>query len=382
MKAYRYLILGAVLCLFSCKKETQSMDALSAVREQTKEFYQNQIQFMNEQIEDEGENAYYYYTRSRLYEADKKTELALQDVDKAILLDTSDGRYHYQRARILYQRGQLNEAVEAAQKADGFGFQEPNLYSLMGRCYAAQEDYINALEYLKRAMEIIPGDAETLYSIGTVYNARKDTTQAVKYFKESYAKKADYVKPYLELIKLYNERRLATKALYIAEKATKNCSPDVKLYTEIGKSLELSNQTDSAVYWYTEALRLDNTYWDLAKKLGEYYRKRKQPQVAVEFYKGVVKAHPFQKEAYFQLGYTYEFWYKNLNDAKAMYQKALDVDSLYTEGKVGLARVEKAIRWKEYLRNNPEVLEQQRKEKEAKEQEERLRKRLGLPLRD
>ncbi|MEH0157962.1 tetratricopeptide repeat protein [Limibacter armeniacum] len=380
---YTKLIILAFLVLISCKKEKQDMDALINLREQTDEFYRRQIAFMNDVIDDEPDNARYYYLRSRLHEANGEISAALSDIETSLKRDSTNARYYFLKARMLFQREALTEALSAAQRAGELGFREPELYSLIGSCYYEKGENKKALEYLRIAQQIVPDDAITLFSIGAVYAADNDTTRAMKYLRESVGKKKDYTKAYTRLMDLYNNFGKPRSALRYGAVAIENCAPHVGLYTEMGRALESTGLADSAMFWYDKAFALDDTYWKVAKKLGDFYRKKKQPEVAEGYYRKVIAEHPDQKDAYYELGMTYEYWYKKHEEAKEFYTKAVELDSTFTDGQVALQRVEKALRWQDYIRRNPEVLEQMQREKEEQKEQEEKRKlleRLSAPM--
>jgi len=127
-----------------------------------------------------------YMQLSEVLMAGKEFDGALDSVDKAIDIlighygteDNSDmGLAYYIKANILYAMGSTAESIALAKRSaelyeDYFGKTEPKLYELylmIGDCYAADNDSINANEHYSRALKtaemVFPPNSEKINNL-------------------------------------------------------------------------------------------------------------------------------------------------------------------------------------------------------------------------
>ena len=105
---------------------------------------------------------------------------------------------HYRKATFLMHKGEVEQAIEAYQKAIKnkkrtlFFTQEPLAYNNLGRAYLYAEEYEPAIENFKKAIEMAPDRAEGYVNLTTAYlrqnlvvEAREACLRALKTFPQT-----------------------------------------------------------------------------------------------------------------------------------------------------------------------------------------------------
>lgn len=105
---------------------------------------------------------------------------------------------HYRKATFLMHKGEVEQAIEAYQKAIKnkkrtlFFTQEPLAYNNLGRAYLYAEAYAPAIENFKKAIEMAPDRAEGYVNLTTAYlrqnlavAAREACLRALKTFPQT-----------------------------------------------------------------------------------------------------------------------------------------------------------------------------------------------------
>ena len=107
------------------------------------------------------------------------------------------GLREYEKARSFYQlvvdtiredKGTL-EGNETAAKA----------LANIGELHMEKEEFDQAREYLKQAVELFPGEPTMAYKVGEIYFKRGDTDNGIVYYKLAIEAKADWGPPYRQL---------------------------------------------------------------------------------------------------------------------------------------------------------------------------------------
>ena len=123
---YRNNFISLLIVLFfcflsACQSDTkQFVETLPPLPDSVTTTISSQVQFLNEQIEqsEKTENtentAHYYYKRASLYLSSGKENIALDDIKKAISLDSTKSKYYFALAQAYEQRQESQKILEAA----------------------------------------------------------------------------------------------------------------------------------------------------------------------------------------------------------------------------------------------------------------------------
>ena len=178
------------------------------------------------------------------------------------------------------------------------GFNDTNLYGLLGKCYFATKQYEEAANTYQQIANLARSDWE-----------RKEAEKAVQ--------------------RAYREGNLhETRIPKLVKMAEENPDdPDVRL--NLAKSYEASEKVDEAIAQYEKLIELqpDNSEWH--QTIGDLYQKSRQTQGAerlakvVSAYEKALKLEPNSYKLYTQLGQTHKHG-SEFSKAEAVYRRALD----------------------------------------------------------
>lgn len=382
------LILLTFCFLSACKSDTnQFVETLPPLPDSVTTTISNQVQFLNRQIEqsentDNKENtAHYYYKRASLYLSSGKENIALEDIEKAISLDSTKSKYYFALAQAYEQRNEPKKVLEAAQKAMDLGFTDLEVFRLYAYSAFNQKKWSVSLGAFEEIASRTGENTETLYYQGIIWNKKNDTTKGISFLRKALKKDSTYIPAYIEIIKTYNQAELPKNAWkeaqiafqktnYISLKGKTNIL-DNKIRSQL--SLQYGNtwlnlqKRDSAIVWYRKAIKQDSTLDEASLQVGIYMFEKKYYPQADYYFKKVVKQKPLQSTANYLLGFLYEYKLFEPQDklerfqvAEKYFKNAYETDSLNLDYRESLARIEKKIERERY-KLTPEYAEQMRR---------------------
>lgn len=328
-----FLLILLVFCFLSaCQSDTrQFVETLPPLPDSVTTKISNQVQFLNEQIEqsertaNKENTAHYYYKRATLYLSSGKENIALEDIEKAISLDSTKSKYYFTLAQAYEQRKEPQKVLKATQKAMDLGFTDLELFRLYAYSAFNQQKWSESLTAFEEIANRTGEKVETLYYQGMIWNQKKDTTKAISFLRKAIQKDSMYIPAYIEIIKTYNQAKLpknAWKEAQIALQktnliASKNqirkigSTTDNKLRSQLSYQYATTwlnlQKRDSAIVWYRKAIQQDSTLDKAALQVGIYmFEKRYYPQ-AEYYFKKVIQQKPSQTTANYLLGFLYEY---------------------------------------------------------------------------
>ncbi|AFM04140.1 hypothetical protein Fleli_1741 [Bernardetia litoralis DSM 6794] len=371
--------------LSACQSDTkQFVETLPPLPDSVTIAISNQVQFLNKQIEqsEKTENtAHYYYKRASLYLSSGKENIALDDIEKAISLDSTKSNYYFALAQAYQQRNELQKVLKAAKKAINLGFTDLELYRLYAYSAFNQKKWSESLSAFEEIANRTGERKETLYYQGMIWNHKNDTTKAISFLRKAIKKDSTYLPAYIEVIKTYNQSELprnAWKETQIAFEKTNFYSSrkivstsDSKIYAQLslqyGNTWKNLRKRDSSIVWYRKAIKQDSTLDEAALQVGLYMFEKKYYPQAEYYFNKVIQQKPSQKTANYFLGFLYEYKLfepkdklKRFQLAQTYFKNAYKTDTLNLDYRESLARIDKKIEREEY-KLTPEYAEQMRR---------------------
>lgn len=301
-----------------------------------------QLSFINERIDDDSYGAEYYYHRAKLHSASNELRAAMKDIQAAISLDSSQGHYHFWKAQILNLLNTPRDAINSALKAEQLGYSGVDLDLLLGKLHYLNQNPVQALIHLRRARQINQESAAISYYFGAIYADASDTAQAFNELNEALTLDSTNLNAYTKYIQLTNKVEMVGRSFKLAQQAVKYCKPDEDLSFEIAQLLLTANQVDSAAFWFQKILTQAPSSWKANLGMAKYLIAKKQYVEAENYYVTALEYNPNIEGGYYQLGYIYEYYAKDLNKALKYYKKATRLN----RGDVEIAAAARRAEWK------------------------------------
>lgn len=330
--------------LYACNAFKEDVEAFAPLPSESWLRTQSQLEYLSERIQEDGEQADYYFKRAKLNESLGKYRAAFLDIEACLRISGETGKYLYWKAKILAGLNDYEKALNIASKAVDSGFKSAEMNILLGQLQYQNGNTTEALPHLEKAYTLFPSNATTAYYLGAIYDDREDTLSAIRELSKTIQLKPDYTDAYLRLIQLYNRHNRTEAARPLVTKALNSCPPNASVYLQMGDVMWRQAALDSAVYWYREALQLWPSSWLANYKMAQYHIEKNNYELAESFYKEALSYNPNISGGYFQIGYIYEYYLNNLKEAKKAYEKGLRIDIDNADDlKLGIRRVDRKL---------------------------------------
>src|SRR5207253_2910299 len=96
---------------------------------------------------------------------------AARVLDRALELYPKDVDLHLDRARMLSQKGNLDEAIQTLERAVKLAPSEPDVLRHLAEAYQQKKDWRNAQETWLRVAQLVPDAPESHVALGRIYLA-------------------------------------------------------------------------------------------------------------------------------------------------------------------------------------------------------------------
>ncbi|MFT5616796.1 MAG: tetratricopeptide (TPR) repeat protein [Arenicella sp.] len=345
-----YLILFLSLFTIGCRESNVTDTSFSPLPNDANKQFSKQGNFMDERITDNSLKPTYYFQRSKIHFQEKDYKAALRDVQAAIQLDSFQSRFYFLKSVILADLGTNQDALGAARKAERMGYKSIGLDILISKLYYENSESNLSIQYLRKARQVLPNSPTISYLYGAIYADAQDTVQAFNELKEAIRLDSSYTNAYSKLIATYRKYGFVNQAIDYGTLAARHCEENKDLIYEIATTLLANEQIDSAVFWHRKLLKIDADSWQANLGLAKYHIAKKEYLEAEKFYNRALEYNPNIDGGYYQLGYIYEYYAKDLEKSMKYYKKAIRIN----RGSEAIESALQRVTWKLKRRYMPE----------------------------
>jgi len=234
----------------------------------------------------------YRFNLGLAYANSGDNEKAKQEFKKTIELDPSFFMAYNQLGDMAKKESDFEKAAEYYKMVMRIKPEYPDIYNTLGVLFIEQEKYDTAIDYLRKVLSFLPKYPEAIYNLGRAYEGKGLINPALKEYE---------------------------KACQLSQFTGPN--PPEIIKKACNRLFELQNQVVSTD---PEEKTVDKNQIEKA----QIYATARQFDKAVRIYEDLIKDDPNNKEAYNNLGYTYDLMGK-FDQAEKMYLKALELDPDY-----------------------------------------------------
>ncbi len=170
-----------------------------------KERTQEEKKSFEEVVDSDLYKSYYHFALSRIYLYEHDLEKSIKEIETAVKYNPSSSYLRYQLALLLVASNRVEDAIENLKKAIEL---EPYFippYKLLGRVYATSSDSTlrgKAESVIKRALDLAPNDYELHLILGAYYVEKGDYRNAKRHFREAIRIKPSEIRSYLFLAEI------------------------------------------------------------------------------------------------------------------------------------------------------------------------------------
>lgn len=248
-----------------------------------------------------------WYQRADYHLKTNNGSAALNDIDRAIRLDPNNSLYHSLRASAYQKKGAFELAWESARQAEKLNDQTPEFFRLMGGLLQARKEYAKANQYLDKALEINPSDAEVYYFKAKIAAETGDTARALQGYEITLQQRPDYVETYNRLAEIANASQLSELALDYVRAGLRRDSTNARLYYNGGNAHKAVSRLDSAKRWYAKAVARQPSLYIANFQAGLLYFAEKNYPEARHRFEEVRRFRPQLRRLNYYLGLCYVY---------------------------------------------------------------------------
>ena len=194
--------------------------------------------------------------------------------------------------------------------------------------YFLVRQYENAITHINKALKVDENIAQAYYLKGSVFKEMGDTSKAISSMQTAIEQDTKFFDAFLDIGILYASRKNPLALEYYSNALRLRPNDDNVLYAK-AKLLQDLNKIDESVALYQEILKVNKNNANALYNLGAInLDKKKNPNVAIDYFSKAIAADPKYTEAYFARGVCFE-QIKELENAKADYNMCLKITPNY-----------------------------------------------------
>ncbi len=297
------------------------------------------VVLVTDEIRKEPNNPNLYIKRALLYRDRKLFDLALNDAEKALSVDSTVSYFHQVKGEVYFASGALRPARLSLEKALVFDESNADLLLKLGEVEFLLRRYEDALTHINEALRVNDKAAQGYFLKGFIYKELGDTVLSKSSFQTATEVNPDHYEAYVELATLYAYQKDSLALQYYDNAIDLKPKSAEALY---GKGLFQQNRGkfDDALAIYRSLLKADpdnflgffNTGYIYLIEFAEFDSARM-------YFDSVLMVQPNMLDAMYNKGLTYEME-GEFSTAKEYYQDVLQIDAQNDNAARGLMRLE------------------------------------------
>jgi tetratricopeptide (TPR) repeat protein len=267
---------------------------------------------------------------SRLGRYDK----AIESVQEAIKLNPNTPSFYESLASIYISQGNLEQTFNALKKATELRTTpstNAGPYYFLGTAYVVrflrqkkEEDFNEAVKWLKKAIEIRPDHAYTYIALGIAYKAHSNADEALANFSKAIEYDPKYPDTYVQMARVYSDLKHNDDAAIERFKKAIEVKPDnAEAYWRLGLVYQHKKDDAQAIKQMLKAVEFDPKHLQAHLDLASIYRVQKNYPEAIQHVNRAIEIAPTDFLPYKELAKVYEDQGKN-EDAVRYYEEAIN----------------------------------------------------------
>lgn len=340
-----------LLVLSACNNEQKEKNEKKPIKvRETEKIHDNyqtsstQDSLMNDinvKIREDINNPELYVDRSDLYLEIGDTRSAIEDLDRAYRIDSTNLKTLMAQADLFTRGGRLDASLRILEKAKGLYPEHSDLYVRMAEVYLIGHNNSKSLESADLAVKYDIYNEKAYYLKAYNFLEMRDTAKAISSFRTAIEQNPDYYDGYLQLGLLFSTLNDPLAIDYFNNALEIKPNDKDALYSRAMFEQE-HEMLNEAMQTYTQAIKAHPDFREAYYNMGYIHMFYLQLySEALQYFTQAVEADPEYYEAYYNRGYSFELM-GDIGNAAKDYQKALEIQPDYTLAAKGMERVKGA----------------------------------------
>lgn len=255
-----------------------------------------------------------YFKRARIYFDREQYAQAKEDINEAINEKDNVAEYFLLRGKINRELGEIDHALEDAERAEALQQNTPDLYVLMADIFQVKNRFREAGNYLNHAMKMAPYDGSAYYVKGMLQARQGDSLASLASLNNAIAMNPRLVRAYQQSTAINLKLKNYPAALSFNNRGLKRFPNNPELYFERGEIYKNLAVIDTAVANYRKATVLNPKYGEAFFQIGALEIKQHGYYSALLAFQQLLKINPDHPQIHYLVAFCYE---KLGNDMKA-----------------------------------------------------------------
>lgn len=328
----------AVLGTVACTDPSGKIDAERAGKSRTESDESEKITALTDKILDQPQNPNLYISRALAYSDQGMYNLAVQDVDRAMKIDSTVSFFHATRGEIFFKSGDLRSARLSLESAVKYDEENTEALLKLGEVNFLLRRYPEALSSIDGALRVNERLPKGYFLKGFIFKEIGDTTKSISSFQTATEVNPDYFEAFMELGHLYAFRGDPIALDYINTALDLKPS-SVEAWYHKGIYYQSKGMIEEAAKAYENLVKNDPKGFLGHYNLGYLYLTESDKyETALAYFDTVLTIQPEAIDAMYNRGVCFE----ELGDgetAEAVYREVLDKDPQHTLAAQGLSRL-------------------------------------------
>jgi tetratricopeptide (TPR) repeat protein len=279
-----------------------------------------------------------WHKRAQFYFNNRQYDKAIDDVKKAISIDTTKVGYYLTLSDCYLVKNQSNLTRQMLLKAIQVDSSNTDALLKLAELHLYVRLYQDALNYVNKALRINENLAKAYFIKGVAYLEIGDTLKAVSSFKTTVEQDQDYYHAYIQLGLLYALKGDPIAVDYYNNALNLNPKSEEAHYN-LGQYYLEEEQYNKAIEQFSTVISINPNNKEAHFSLGYiHYEKLKVYSEALKHFINAAKCDPKFFKAFYMVGLTYET-IGDINNASKFYSRAIAINPEYIKAKEGLKRV-------------------------------------------
>ncbi len=254
----------------------------------------------------------------------------LETINDQIKVDSLNPELFDQKAMLLLEREQFNDALASIRKAIVLNPRNPDYYISLSDIYLSLGKIKNCKESLEKAIEIDPTNNDAILKLAELSliikdyeKVRKLTNRAIE--NQSVNPRAYFIKGYAFLEMGDTNSAIGSMIRTIEQDGT-----FYGAYMQLGLLYSLKNDR-IAVDYFNSALRIEPESIEALYALAMFYQENEDFESAQENYHKILQIDPGNKFALYNIGYIELVINENFTIAREYFSQVIEIDPMYAD---------------------------------------------------
>ncbi|GLU53747.1 tetratricopeptide repeat protein [Dyadobacter frigoris] len=301
--------------LQSCQSDARNATRIPpTVKKAKKQWQDDALQSLSDLIIRNTDTDLNYFKRARIYFDREQYSLALEDINEAINEKDNVGEYFLLRGKVNREIGEIDNALEDAERAEALQQSSPDLYVLLADIFQVKNKFREANKYLVQAMKMAPYDGSAYYVKGMLLARQGDSLASLANLNSAIAMNPRLIRAYQQSTIIYRKLLNFDLALAFNNKAIKRFPNNAELYFERGDIYKNLSVTDTALVYYRKATSINPKLGEAFFQIGALEVKQRGYYDALLAFQKLIQINPNHPQINYLVAYCYE---KLGNDIKA-----------------------------------------------------------------